>query len=247
MAGSGKAGSAEEKGAMDKEAFLQLLVAQMKHQDPLSPLEGTEYVAQLAQFTQVEQAMNQARSLELLSLQLTGIASNEAVSLIGKEVTVRGNSIAFDGTNATGFSVNLDGQATETTVTIRDANGNAVREMELGAKSGQVSVPWDGKDDNGNTLPAGNYTVEVSARDADGNAIDVSQDVTGTVVEVTFDKGYPELLLDSGARAPISDLIRVGIDDGTPGGSPPGNPGGAQSGANPANPSTADTSSPAFS
>ena len=75
--------TATGNSAVDKEAFLQLLTAQLKNQDPLSPVDGTEWVAQLAQFSVVEQQIAQSQQLELMSLQLTGIASNAAVDLIG--------------------------------------------------------------------------------------------------------------------------------------------------------------------
>ncbi|MEZ4440224.1 MAG: FlgD immunoglobulin-like domain containing protein [Polyangiaceae bacterium] len=199
-----------QTGTVDKEAFLQLLVAQLKNQDPLSPVDGTEWVAQLATFSEVEQSLAQTEQLNLLSVQLTGIASNEAIGLIGKSVTVRGDTIAFDGKDATGFNVNLSEAAEEVTVTIRDEHGQAVRTIELGSKpGGTLEVPWDGTDDNGNPVPAGQYKVEVAARDESGSPVTVSQDVTGEVVGVSFEKGYPEVELDTGAKAPISDLIRV--------------------------------------
>jgi len=209
--GTGSAlGGSDNNGNVDKEAFLKLLVAQLRHQDPLSPMEGTEFVAQLAQFSVVEQAVQQAKQLDIISLQLTGIASNEAVGLIGKQVTMRGDTISFDGESTTGFSVNLDDPATEVTVTIRDEYGNAVRTMEMGAQdAGPMSVNWDGTDDNGDLVGAGSYTVEVSARGESGDPVNVSQDVTGVVVGVSFEKGYPEVELDSGQTAPISDLVSV--------------------------------------
>lgn len=200
----------KQNEGVDKQAFLQLLVAQLENQDPLSPMEGTDFVDQMATFTQVEQQIAQAKSLDLISMQLTGLASNEAVSLIGKDVVVRGNKIAFDGENATGAAATLDSSAQEVTVTIRDENGNAVRTMELGPQSGgAMEVPWDGRDDAGNIVPSGGYSMEISARDAEGGVVNVSQDVAGRVVGVSFDKGFPEIILDSGARAPISDLISV--------------------------------------
>ncbi len=200
----------EPDNALDKEAFLKLLVAQLQNQDPLSPMNGTEFVSQLAEFSNLEQAIAQSAQLELISLQLTGIASNEAIGLIGKEVTIRGDTIPFDGSQPTGFSVDLDAEAAEVTVTIRDQHGNPVRTMNLGSQpAGPVAVPWDGTDDDGNTVSAGQYTAEVSARDKSGNPVNVSQDVSGIVVGVSFDKGYPEVELDTGATAPISDLISV--------------------------------------
>jgi len=197
--------------SLDKEAFLKLLMAQLRNQDPLSPMDSTQFVSQLAAFSTVEQAIAQNEKLQLLSVQMSGLASNAATSLVGQRVTVRGNKVAFDGQNATGFNVNLGAAATEVTVTIRDAAGKVVRTMQLGPKAaGTVASPWDGRDDNGTTVAAGSYTVEVSARDESGNPVTITQDVSGTVVGVNFEHGYPELVLDSGATAPISDLVSVG-------------------------------------
>lgn len=210
---SGATGAAQSNaptGAMDREAFLKLLVAQISHQDPLQPMEGTEFVTQLAQFTAVEQALAQSQKLDLLSMQLTGMANADATALVGKTVTVRGKGIAFDGVTPTGASVTLEGPAAKVTVRIKDAEGHVVRTMDYGAKpSGALPVSWDGKTDDGTTAKAGAYTVEVEATDADGKAVATSQDVTGVVTKVTYDKGYPELVLDSGATAPVSDLVSV--------------------------------------
>ncbi|MBI4952584.1 MAG: flagellar hook assembly protein FlgD [Myxococcales bacterium] len=195
---------------LGKEAFLKLLVAQLENQDPLAPVDGTVFVSQLATLSQVEQSLAQSAKLDLISLQLTGIASNEAVSLIGKSVTVHGTTIAFDGASASGFAVRLDGAAAHVTVTLRDASGNPVRTLELGAQSaGPLAVEWDGRDDAGKLVPAGSYKVEVAARDEQDSPVGVSQDVTGVVIGVSFEKGYPEIILASGATAPISDLVRV--------------------------------------
>jgi flagellar basal-body rod modification protein FlgD len=207
---SSASGSSGASGTMDKEAFLKLLVAQISHQDPLKPMEGTEFVSQLAQFSQVEQALEQSRRLELLSAQMSGLANNAATDLVGKTVTLRGKSVAFDGVTATGSSVTLGGAAETVTVTVRDANGKAVRTLELGAKpAGAVAVTWDGKDAAGQPAPAGTYTLDVQAKTKDGSSVSVSQDVKGVVTGVFFDKGYPEIVLDSGVRAPISDLVGV--------------------------------------
>lgn len=202
--------SAAPQGALDKDAFLKLLVAQLTHQDPLSPMQGTEYVTQLAQFSSVEQQIAQSAKLDTISLQLSGLSSNEATALVGKTVTVRGKGIAFDGLMATGASVTLKAPAADVKVEITDANGNVVRTMELGDKpKGALSVSWDGKNDAGITQRAGQYNIKVTAKDADGKDVQTTQDVTGRVVQVTFDKGYPELVLDSGVRCPVSDLVSV--------------------------------------
>ena len=196
---------------LDKQAFLKLLVAQMSHQDPLAPTEGTEYVTQLAQFSLVEQSQNQSTQLTQLSTQLGGLSNNASTDLVGKMVNVRGHGVAWDGTNATGASVTLQGNATKVRVDIQDSSGKTVRTLDMGAHTaGTMAINWDGHDASGQPAIAGNYSVKVTATDPNGAAVSSTSDVTGTVKKVSFDKGYPELLLDSGATAPISDLVSVG-------------------------------------
>lgn len=196
--------------SMDRNAFLQLLVAQLSHQDPLQPMEGTEFVQQLSQFSLVEQAITQSNQLDVLSTQVRGLSNNEAVGLVGSTVTVRGHGVAYDGVSATTANVTLGAPAAKVTATLRDADGRVVRTMELGARgAGPLPVTWDGRDDHGQPAARGTYTLSISATTADGRAVDVTQDVTRTVARVSFDHGYPELILENGASAPISDLVSV--------------------------------------
>jgi flagellar basal-body rod modification protein FlgD len=200
-----------KQASMDKDAFLKLLVAQLSHQDPTQPTEGTEYVTQLAQFSLVEQSMAQSQKLDVVSTQLTGMSANEAASLVGKNVTVRGSGVAFDGVSATNSSVTLSANAAKVTVQIQDASGKTVRTLDVGARSaGAMPIAWDGKTDDGQPAAKGTYTLKVSASTAEGGIVNASQDVSGSVQKVTYDKGYPEVTLDSGVTAPISDLVSVG-------------------------------------
>jgi flagellar basal-body rod modification protein FlgD len=196
--------------APDRDTFLKLLVAQLSHQDPLQPTQGTEFVAQLAQFSMVEQSIAQSAKLDTVSLQLSGIASNEAVGLVGKQVTVRGDALTWDGTNPAQGGATLATEAASVKATIVDAQGNAVRTVDLGGKpAGALSYTWDGLDDSGNPVPAGTYSVRFTATSAAGTPVTVTSETQGTVKEVSFDKGYPEMLLENGVRAAISELIRV--------------------------------------
>jgi flagellar basal-body rod modification protein FlgD len=209
--------SAAGSAPMDKQAFLKLLVAQIANQDPLKPMEGTEFVTQLSQFAMVEQAIAQSTQLGNVSTQLGGIANNDATALVGKQVTVRGKTMAFDGSLATTSAVTLSGPAAKVTADIIDANGKTVRTIDLGSRpGGTVTVTWDGKDLNGMSSPKGTYTLRINASTADGKAVSATQDVTGTVTKIAFEKGYPELTLDNGATAPISDLVGVAAAPATP-------------------------------
>lgn len=201
----------KNKDSLGRDAFLKLLVAQLSHQDPLQPLQGTEFVTQLAQFSAVEQATAQSTKLDTLSAQLSGIASNEAVSLIGKQVTLRGQNLIYDGLNPATANVKLGAAAEQVTVKVTDASGKVVRTIDLGAKpAGPLNVKWDGKDATGAPCAPGAYSFSVSAKTSTGANVPVSKDVTGIVKSVSFDKGYPVVELDSGVTAAISDLVSAG-------------------------------------
>jgi flagellar basal-body rod modification protein FlgD len=147
----------------------------------------------------------------MLSMQSAGLQNAEVVSLVGKQATVKGSMVSIDGTGV-GASIGfkLSGNAEETTITIRDSAGRLVRTMELGAKSaGTTRLMWDGQNNAGIVQPAGTYTVEVDAKTADGAAVAATQETSGTVTGVSFDKGYPVLHLDNGSFVPVSDLLRV--------------------------------------
>src|SRR6187399_3130482 len=111
---------------LDRTAFLKLLVEQLKNQDPLKPQDDSAFVAQLAQFSQLEQSMGMNSRLDMLAAQNAGLANAQAVSLVGSTATVRGNLVTVDGTGVgTPVAFSLAGTATETTVTIRNQNGDA--------------------------------------------------------------------------------------------------------------------------
>ena len=201
-------GGASPLGEQD---FLTLLVAQLKNQDPLSPQDNTEFVAQLAQFSTLQATMGINTSLDTLQTQTTGLENTANVSLVGKTATVKGSIVTDDG-SGTGvpLAFTLAGNATATTVSIQDSTGKVIRSINVGAHdAGLVRTVWDGKDDSGNVMPAGSYAVAVQATAQGGAAVSVAQETTGVVQSVAFDKGYPVLTLDNGVQVPVSDLISV--------------------------------------
>lgn len=196
---------------MGREDFLKLLVAQLRHQDPLKPQDNTQFVAELAQFSSLEQSMGINDRLDLLMSQTRGLANTEIVSLVGKQATVRGSIVTTDGSGiGTPVSFDLEGSAATVTVTIRDQNGRVVRTLDVGAKNaGLVQLQWDGRDDAGNVQPAGSYAVSVAAQSEAGSSVPVTQETTSVVDAVSFDAGYPVLHLKNGVSVPVSDLLRV--------------------------------------
>jgi flagellar basal-body rod modification protein FlgD len=199
---------------LGKDDFLKLLTVQLQHQDPLEPQDNTEMVAQLAQFSSLEQLenMNQnlASSLDL-DLILTQVLNNTAAAgLIGKSVVAGGNSVAL-GAPGEAVQVNFDvaANAESLTVTIYDESGTLVRTIEeSGIEAGRQSIEWDGEDSSGNRLSAGTYTFRVTATDGEGNSIDVSPLVMGNVDVVKFVNGEAVLVLD-GVEVAISEIIEI--------------------------------------
>jgi flagellar basal-body rod modification protein FlgD len=196
---------------LGQDAFMKLLVAQISHQDPLKPMDDTAFVSQLAQFSALEQSMGTNKRLDFLASQNQGIANTDVASLVGKSVTVRGSSVALDGTGfAQPVNFTLGDNADKVTVSIHDATGKTVRTMQVGAhQAGLVKFSWDGRDDNGMSQPKGNYTVQVDAKNAAGAPVSASQETTGVLKSVNYANGYAKLVLDNGVEAPASDLISV--------------------------------------
>jgi len=199
--------------AMGRDAFLKLLVAQLKNQDPLKPQDNSAFVAELAQFSSLEQSMGINDRLDMLAAQNAGMANANAVGLVGSTATVRGNLVTVDGSGSTApIAFSLSANTASTVVTIRDQNGNAVRTLDLGARgAGLTKVAWDGKNDAGVLQPAGTYQITVAATNDVGSPVSVSQETTGEITQVSFDKGYPVLTLDSGISVPVSDLLKVAV------------------------------------
>jgi flagellar basal-body rod modification protein FlgD len=187
--------------------FLTILTAQLQHQDPLSPMDTHEFTNQLAQFANVEQSIQSNRNLEsLIALQETNIAVG-AVTYIGKDVEVTGQTTQLKDGSAE-FFYTLPEDASAAVLAIYDENGTQVRFEKANTSEGRHSYVWDGTDDKGNTLADGNYTIQVVAADADGNQITPEFAVRGTVAGVAIEDGVPTLDL-GGLDVPLANVVRV--------------------------------------
>jgi flagellar basal-body rod modification protein FlgD len=194
--------------ALGKDDFLKLLMAQMSNQDPLNPTDDTAFIAQLAQFSSVEQL--QSANQNLTNLLVAQAAGNQtaAASLVGKDVQWRSTEAQFAGKPVT-LHADLDGPAASVTASLTDASGRTVRTLQVaGAAAGPLAIPWDGKDDAGNALPAGTYTVAVSAKDARGNAVTLTQSSSGRVAGISFAGGTPKLIVD-GEPVALADVLEI--------------------------------------
>lgn len=194
---------------MNKDDFLRLFITQLKNQDPLKPMDGTEFLGQLAQLTQVEQAYNANSNLANIISSLNASSALSAVSFIGKEVTASGSGIGLAAGEGAIINYATPNAVEKLAVTIRDANGNVVRTIEGGpAAAGEGAIAWDGKDASGNQLPAGVYTVAVSGVKPDGTTFPCDTLLKGKVDGVSYAGAQPVLTVN-GVEVPFSSIIKV--------------------------------------
>ncbi|MBT3359237.1 MAG: flagellar hook assembly protein FlgD [Rhodospirillales bacterium] len=203
-----QAGQDSAKLNEDLNAFLNLLVTQLKHQDPLDPMDANEFTSQLVQFASVEQQIYGNSHLEsLVGLQETSQVSF-MVDYLGTTIESTGDTFMVeDGTAEFSYSL-LDTNAYETLITINDADGKAVIALPGETEVGYHGFQWDGIDANGQQVPDGLYSVNVSAVDPFGNFIDVSQTVTGRVTGAGNESG--DIVLYTGEVAvPMTAILNV--------------------------------------
>lgn len=196
-----------QKLSQDFDDFLVLLTTQLQNQDPLSPMDSTEFTNQLVGFSQVEQQINSNQKLEqLLGLQLAS-ASTVSLGYVGMDVNFIGNETYFDGTHEPEIFYVLDETAAQSTIRITNSSGETVRTLNAEGNAGQHNITWDGKDDNGTTVPEGEYRIIVDALDSDGNAINTSTAVPGYVQGIEAKNGVTYLRLQGDTLISVNAVL----------------------------------------
>jgi flagellar basal-body rod modification protein FlgD len=157
--------SREPTKDLGKDAFMQLLVTQMAYQNPLEPMENTEFIAQLAQFSALEQQQNIASGIEMLALTQTAATNSQMVSLIGKRVVVPGSSFSIDEGKPVELRFETAEGAGPAEILISNSSGDIVRRVDLdGLSMGVNRYKFDGKDADGNALESGNYNYMIKSK-----------------------------------------------------------------------------------
>lgn len=181
--------AASATDTVGKDDFLLLLVTQLQNQDPLDPMDNTEFVAQLAQFSTLEGITNLGTSMEDVADNISTMQSFSTSGLVGRSVKIEGDSFEYNGEDVLlGYTLASDAQSVM--ISIYDSAGALVRGIDAGSASyGDYEGGWDGTDDYGDALDEGTYSYYVNAKDADGNSVDVTTYVTGTVGSVSLSNG----------------------------------------------------------
>ncbi len=194
---------------MNKDDFLTLFVTQLKNQDPMNPMDGTQFIGQLAQLTQVEQAYNTNSNLEKLISMMNDSSAMSAVSYIGQEVTASGSEVALTSGGEAKISYVVPKTAEQVVVDIKDSNGSTVRTLTQGqTAAGTASLVWDGKNNAGTALPSGTYTFAVKGVDSSGSTFTCDSRTGGKVDGVSFAGSSPVLKV-GGLEIPFSSLLSV--------------------------------------
>jgi flagellar basal-body rod modification protein FlgD len=207
---SGQSGKAKTSLAADFDAFLLLLTTQLKNQDPLSPMEPTEFTSQLVQFASVEQQINANENLEkLVGIQNATLAAS-IIGFVGTDVEADVGDLPLQDSEGK-FSYTLDKQAKNVVITISDADGNLVltKAGELGA--GRHEFTWDGKDNDGVLKPDGVYKVSVSPIGFDDEVVTADVTVYAHITGVDMANGTN---LDAdGVSIPLDKVLTIRNED----------------------------------
>ena len=213
-----KTGASTIKLAEDFQQFLTLLTTQLQNQDPLSPMDSTEFTNQLVQFAQVEQQINQNQKLDnLVSLQLASISS-VALGYVGMDISYISSDMNYEG-KPVQINYALASEATTAKINIYDEAGTLVYSGDAPKDTGTNSFTWNGTKTNGDPLSHGTYTVKIDAIDGAGKAIENSTVVTGNVRGIETQNGIVYVLVGDRAVA-LSSIVNAN------------SPGAAKSGAN---------------
>lgn len=191
------------------DTFLVLLTAQLQNQDPLAPMDSTQFTQQLVQFSQVEQQIRTNEQLEGLVAQNQAASAGTALAYLGRDAIIEGNTSTLAG-GAANWAYDLANAADTVKLEIRDARNRTVFSVDGVKSAGEHLFSWDGTNTLGEKAPDGVYNLVITARNAAGEAVGVQTRVRETILGVDFTGDSPVVLTTSGKRN--LDTIRAIID-----------------------------------
>jgi len=186
-------------GALNKDDFLQLLVAQLQNQDPLNPSDPTEFTAQLAQFSSLEQLFNVNESLGQMNTGSAELERLSALSLLGREIVSESGDFRLTEGAPVKIGCQLTDSADEVTLHVRNEANRTVATITANQlQPGEHYFEWDGIDDNGLVAPPGDYNLVVSASRGEDDILFASPLISGLVTGVDLDEQGNMLITNSG-------------------------------------------------
>ena len=201
---------------LGKDEFLKILTTQLANQDPTKPMDSDAFVAQLAQFSSLEQMQNSNDTLtKLLTLQQSS-SQNDAIAMVGKDALYDSQEMELAKDGNISVVATLASSAGDVTMAVSDANGNVVRRQSFGSmEGGSHDLTWDGRSDTGALLQPGTYSISVSATDLSGQPVTVTQQSRGRITGVSFDNGSTQLMIGN-TTISVSDVKSIQESTTTP-------------------------------
>jgi flagellar basal-body rod modification protein FlgD len=202
------------KSKLGKNAFLQLLVAQMKNQDPTNPMDGRKLATQLAQFNSVEQLIDLNDAMSQLTKSQTNmsesLSNTMAASLTGKKVEAVSDRVHLQAGKKSTIPYQLGGPANKVKIKITDSAGNTVRSIQLqNIPAGNHAWTWDGDSNKGSSVPEGDYSVHISAQNGDSK-VEVLTYQKGKAEKVRYTPDGVRLMVN-GVPVPLGNVKEIGI------------------------------------
>lgn len=198
--------------AMDQSDFLTLMTAQMKNQDPFEPVDNTQMVAQMAQFSSLAGISEMNTTLQAIAAKLGSTSTTDMVSWVGRTVLTEG-SVAYPRTDGSlGGMIELGAAAAEVNVVIEGPNGEILKSVSLGAApAGRTEFEWDGTTDTGEPAGDGPFTIRVAARNANGGTVAAQPLVWAPVTAVAMGSdGNPILTLPGIGQVSTTAVRQIG-------------------------------------
>jgi flagellar basal-body rod modification protein FlgD len=202
-----KTENSRNKLAKDLDSFLTLLTSQLKNQDPLSPMDSTEFTNQLVQFAQVEQQINSNESLtNLIGLSQQNIVTN-AVNYMGTTVEANSDKVPMqNGKLKAAYGVT--GEADQVAIVVRNSGGQIVYSTTGEKSQGVHAFEWDGKTSSGQQLPDGTYQIQATAVDRNKEPVETYTTAFGKVTGITTKDGQTLVVMDK-LGVPIDKILSV--------------------------------------
>ena len=179
-------GSTTKESALGQDAFLKLLITQLKNQNPLSPQDNTAFVAQLAQFSSLQGIQNLNTTMTSVASGMQSSQALQASSLVGRTVETKTDTAYLSAGSYVRGTLSLDNSTADLQLKIYDSTDKLVMQSDLGAQAvGEQPFVWDGKDSSGTALTAGTYKFVVTANDS-GKSTAVTTYLANNVNSVTM-------------------------------------------------------------
>ena len=202
--------TASNSTTLNQSDFLKLMTAQMQNQDPFNPVDNTQMVAQMAQFSSLAGISEMSTTLKAIQDKLGATTASDAMAYIGKTVLTAGDTAYGRTTGGLSGAIELGAASSKTIVTVANANGQVLKQFDLGAQAaGTVQYDWDGKTEAGEDAGSGPFTVSVAAQN-NGKSVAATNLVWAPVQSVSTTSGAAVLSLPGIGDVPVTAVRQIG-------------------------------------